>query len=181
MDQSSISSFLTNFLLVTGILVCLKLAPSEGIHIELTNQHQQQQQEVEQNSTSSFVPTTEPYISSSAMAQAATIKPVEHRTYDAMIDHLRQLERAPEAFVSVIERLRDALKRFVDRIKPKEQIPNILQDSGASVEKKSFTSVAVDGSSQESGSSATTISGREEADNKTEVKNEAEKADEESK
>lgn len=178
MYLSSSSDFLTHFLLVTGLLVCLKSTPTKGIHIDLSDQHKQG--DIDQNSSSdSFPPTTEPYILGSTTGQAATMKPGEHRTYEAMIDHLKQLERAPEAFASVMERLRDALKRFVDRIKPKGQqiSQDISQESGGIREKKSFLpTAAVDEDNQVSCSSATMTNARNELDtSKVKVENEEEK------
>lgn len=140
MDQSSgsFSTILARLMLAGALLVSVQLVkPSEGIHIELSNQYQQPNSE---QTTNSVMSTTEPYILSGTTAQAATKNPREHRTYDAMIDHLKQLERAPEAFANVIERLRDTLKRFVDRIKPKGQQQSLdsFQDlDGADRDKKS--------------------------------------------
>lgn len=161
MDQSSgsFSTILAHLILVGALLVSMQLVlPSEGIHIELSNQYQQPN--TEQN-TNSVVSTTEPYIISSATAQAATRNPKEHRTYEAMIDHLKQLERAPEAFANVIERLRDTLKRFVDRIKPKghqQQSLDSFQDSDGADRDKKLVIVDDESKQQTSGGLSTIIS-----------------------
>lgn len=104
------------YLLIALLVLSLQSAVIRGFHIELTDQ--QEHANEEGNNKPAEAPISEPCIISSTPPTSSRL-PSAHQAYDAMIDHLKQLERAPEAVASVIVRLREALKRLIDRIPTK--------------------------------------------------------------